>query len=296
MNITTLYKYDAFSDKPNKGNPAGIVNNADELTEEQMQEMALHIGLNETVFIRKSDKADLQLRYFTPGHEINLCGHGTIASLYFLKSRCLLDGKDIATIETKAGILPVSIFKKDSKIVIRMQQAKPVFKSFEGSIKKLASSIGLREEDIDFSIPIIYGSTGTWTLLVPIKSLEAFSRMIPDNKLFPAILSEMPHCSIHPFCFETIKSYSHIHARHFSSPLSGTTEDPVTGTASGVIGAYFLTYIEPDAKEIELIVEQGQEIDRDGEVVVHVKRLKDEIMVAISGTAVYISEEYMEYS
>lgn len=112
MNNTTLYKYDAFSEKPNKGNPAGIVNNADELTEEQMQEIALHIGLNETVFIMKSDKADLQLRYFTPGHEINLCGHGTIASLYFLISRGLLEGNDITTIETKAGILPVRIFER----------------------------------------------------------------------------------------------------------------------------------------------------------------------------------------
>ncbi len=61
--------------------------------------------------------------------------------------------------------------------------------------------------------------------------------MKPKTNLFPSILKEVPNASIHPFCLETKKQHTHIHARHFSSPYSGTIEDPATGTTSGVMGA-----------------------------------------------------------
>lgn len=80
-NIKVLH-YDAFSQYPNKGNPAGVVLGADQLSDSDMQSIAHEVGFNETVFVVASDKADLRLRYFTPGHEINLCGHATkIASV-----------------------------------------------------------------------------------------------------------------------------------------------------------------------------------------------------------------------
>jgi PhzF family phenazine biosynthesis protein len=295
MSKVTVYQYDAFSDTPNKGNPAGVVLNADNLSDGQMQEIAYKVGFNETVFVVESDKADLQIRYFTPGHEINLCGHGTVAALYSLRSKGLLNNSDKITIETKAGILQVDFLEKDKKLYVLMEHALPIFKPFKGSIEELSYSIGLNPSDIDTSIPIVYGSTGTWTLLVPIKTLEAFSRMIPQNKLFPTILNEMPQCSVHPFCLKTTKKHTHMHARHFSSPFSGTIEDPVTGTASGVMGAYYITYITPDVNALELIVEQGEEVKRDGEVRVHVTKQNNDIKVAISGTAIYTDEITIEF-
>jgi len=295
MNKIKVYQYDAFADTPNKGNPAGVVLNADNLSDGQMQEIAYRVGFNETVFVVKSDKADLQIRYFTPGHEINLCGHGTVATLYSLKSKGIINKSDKITIETKAGILQVDFFKKDKTLYVLMEQALPIFKPFKGSIEELSYSIGLNPDDIDTSIPTVYGSTGTWTLLVPIKTLEAFSRMIPQNKLFPTTLKEMPQCSVHPFCLKTIKKHTHMHARHFSSPFSGTIEDSVTGTASGVMGAYYITYITPGMNALELIVEQGDEVKRDGEVHVHVTKQDNDIKVAISGTAVYTDEITIEF-
>ncbi|MGQ0519091.1 hypothetical protein ACT453_59485, partial [Bacillus sp. D-CC] len=38
---------------------------------------------------------------------------------------------------------------------------------------ELAHSIGLEVNDLDVSLPIVYGSTGNWTVIVPIKNLEA---------------------------------------------------------------------------------------------------------------------------
>jgi predicted PhzF superfamily epimerase YddE/YHI9 len=61
------------------------------------------------------------------------------------------------------------------------------------------------------------------------------------------------------------------------------------------MGAYYATYIYQDASEIELIVEQGQEINRDGEVAVNVNKQGMKIEVTISGTAVYVNKMMIEY-
>lgn len=107
---------------------------------------------------------------------------------------------------------------------------------------------GLLGDKTDFTIETKAG-------VLPIKleetsqTLEAMKNMQPKNQLFPTILQEMPRASIHPFCLETYDKHAHMHGRHFSSPFSGMTEDPVTGTASGVMGAYYAKYIKRDFAE-----------------------------------------------
>ncbi len=292
MKSVKVYQYDAFSKEPNKGNPAGVVLNGDDLTADEMQDIAQKVGFNETAFPVKSDIADIRIRYFTPGHEMDLCGHATMATVYALKTRGLLGDKTNLTLETKAGVLPIKIDQTaDNEIYITMKQASPQFKEFKGSTEDLAHSIGLTKEDIEEGLPILYGSTGTWTLIIPIKTLDAFNRMKPNNQLFPSILNEMPKTSIHPFCLETYDSNADMHARHFSSPYSGTIEDAVTGTASGVMGAYYANYINGNFEEsLNLVVEQGHEIDKNGRVIVHVSKTEDHYDIEITGNAVYVKE------
>ncbi|WP_242224634.1 PhzF family phenazine biosynthesis protein [Bacillus cereus group sp. BfR-BA-01380] len=291
MNTVTVYHYDAFSDKPNKGNPAGVVLHADKLTDDEMQNIAYKVGFNETAFLMQSSVADWRIRYFTPGYEMDLCGHGTVAAIYALQTRGLIKETGNFTIETKAGVLLIQVeLDSDRRPYITMKQANPQFQKFDGSREELAASIGLHENDLEENLPIVYGSTGNWTLLVPVKNLASFKKMKPNNKIFPSILKERPRASIHPFCFETYDSNAHMHARHFSSAYAGTIEDPVTGTASGVMGAYYVTFIDEEFKEKkELLVEQGHEIGKDGRVKVVVrKEWNDSLEVEISGSAVYV--------
>lgn len=294
MKTVKVFHYDAFSNKPNKGNPAGLVLDAEEFTDAEMQLIAKNVGFNETSFVLPSNVADVRIRYFTPGHEMNLCGHATVGTIYALHKRGLLNGKQHLTIETKAGVLPVHIdINGNGEASIKMRQVVPQFQKFAGSREDLAHSIGLHEEDLDGNLPIVYGSTGIWTLIVPIKTLAACERMKPNNKEFPSILKEIPKASIHPLCLETYDGAAHMHGRHFSSPYSGTIEDPVTGTASGVMGAYYATYLKQDFdSELTLIVEQGQEMKKDGRVAVYVTKDKidDSLQIEISGTAVYAEE------
>lgn len=294
MKTINVFHYDAFTNKPNMGNPAGVVLEADGLTEEEMQRIAEKVGFNETAFVLSSEVADIRMRYFTPGFEMNLCGHGTVGTIYALRERGLLEEKTNLTIETKAGVLPIQIgANENGETFIKMRQAAPQFKDFAGSKQELAHSIGLEVTDLDASVPIVYGSTGNWTVIVPIKNLDACERMKPNNDKFPSVLKEISNASIHPLCMETYDAEAKMHGRHFSSPYSGTIEDPVTGTASGVMGAYYATYLEKDFDhELELIVEQGQEINKDGRVMVYVTKdvENDNLQIDIAGTAVYVKE------
>lgn len=289
MKSIKVYHYDAFSKKPNKGNPAGVVLNGDDLTETEMQDVAFKVGFNETAFPISSDRADLRIRYFSPKQEMELCGHATMATIYALKTNGWLENKTELTIETNAGVLPIRITKNEQKeIHITMKQALPQFKKFEGSRYDLAKAIGIEEVDFDDELPIMYGSTGAWTLLIPIKSLDIFNKMEPNNKVFSSILNEIPNASVHPFCLESYYEEADMHGRHFSSTFSGTIEDPVTGTASGVMGAYFAKYIKKESDmPINLIVEQGQEMNKDGQVIVNVAENNE---IEITGNAVYVDE------
>ncbi|GAB6615417.1 MULTISPECIES: PhzF family phenazine biosynthesis isomerase [Bacillus] len=294
MKTIKVFHYDAFTNKPNMGNPAGIVLDADGLTEGEMQLIAEKVGFNETSFVLSSKVADIRMRFFTPGFEMDLCGHGTVGTIFSLCERGLLEEKSNLTIETKAGILPIQIgVNGNGETFIKLRQAAPQFKEFTGSKKELAHSIGLEENDVDVSLPIVYGSTGNWTVLVPVKNLDVCERMKPNNEVFPSVLKEIPKASIHPVCLETYDEQAQMHGRHFSSAYAGTIEDPVTGTASGVMGAYYATYLKKDFDhEMELIVEQGQEMNKDGRVTVYVTKdvENEKLQIDIAGTAVYVNE------
>lgn len=284
MNIT-LYRYDAFTDEPGKGNPAGVVLETEGLTAGQMQAIAKRADYSETAFVLPSDKADLRLRYFTPGQEVPLCGHATVGSMYALREKGII-GDGTVLVETGAGILPISVGEKDGRIRIGMTQAAYEETAFGGSRADLAAAMGLTEKDLDERYPVVYGCTGLWTIAVPLRGLECFSRIRADNAKFPAILTERPGASVHPFCLETVMEGVDIHARHFSSPLNGFKEDPVTGTASGVMGHYYKKYIAPPVEgDLRVVMEQGLEIGKAGIVEVIVPA---DGPVRIYGTAVAV--------
>lgn len=292
MRTVTVYQYDAFSTEPGKGNPAGVVLKSEGLSASEMQEITAKAGYNETAFLLDSDQADLRIRFFTPGYETDLCGHATMAMIFALASRGKLGGKEQLTIETKAGILPIEVTRtQDDEWSITMKQATPKFIEFRGSKKELMHSIGLKESDLHPALPILYGSTGSWTLLVPVKHLSTFQEMKPDNQRFPDVLQELPRASIHPFCMETHDSAADMHSRHFCSPYAGTVEDAVTGTASAVMGAYYAKSIQTGfTGRLDLVVEQGQEIGKDGRVAVQVSIDQENLDVQITGKAVYVKE------
>lgn len=83
MTTLAIYQVDSFSSEVFKGNPAAVVLLKDWISDEVLLNIALENNLSETAFlVQKRDQ--WQLRWFTPGHEVPLCGHGTLAAAHVL--------------------------------------------------------------------------------------------------------------------------------------------------------------------------------------------------------------------
>src|ERR1051325_11174317 len=81
MSMLRTFVVDSFTDKPFKGNPAGVCIVNAQLSDERMLHIAQELNLSETAFLCARDSADsFSIRYFSPKMEIPLCGHATLAS------------------------------------------------------------------------------------------------------------------------------------------------------------------------------------------------------------------------
>ncbi|MBB5183026.1 PhzF family phenazine biosynthesis protein [Catenisphaera adipataccumulans] len=99
------YIVDAFTKHVFSGNPAAICILDHELSDDLMQKMAIENNLSETAFALLQGE-DYQLRWFTPGGEIDLCGHATLASAYVIL-HFLDPERTEVRFHTKSGVLTV---------------------------------------------------------------------------------------------------------------------------------------------------------------------------------------------
>ncbi|WP_207760022.1 PhzF family phenazine biosynthesis protein [Bifidobacterium primatium] len=79
--VMQQYVVDAFTDRVFRGNPAAVCLPPSWPSDELMADIAMENRLSETAFIVREPEG-YHLRWFTPGGEIDLCGHATLASAY----------------------------------------------------------------------------------------------------------------------------------------------------------------------------------------------------------------------
>jgi len=265
-------KVNAFTESPEGGNPAGVVLDSPDLTDEQMKHVSKVLSVSETAFVLPSKKADYKIRFFSPDVEVDLCGHATIATFFTMA----LDGvfppyiKTVVNQETKSGVLPVVIYFSDETVDrVMMIQATPRCKDICLDISILADSLNISVDEIDNSLPKQIVSTGLFTLPLCVKSLDILKIINPDFEKIKKLCNRFGVGSFHLFTFETIESDSIYHARNFA-PVYGINEDPVTGTANGAVCSYLIK--NKIVKDRNLICEQGDIMGRPGRVFVEIDR------------------------
>ena len=275
-----IFQIDAFTDKPFGGNPASVTF-GDNLTKEEMQSIAREMNLAETAFLSKSDKADYNLRWFTPTMEVDLCGHATIASLHFLNENGLLKYNSVIKFDTLSGILKCRV--EDEKYFMQV----PVFKlkEFNQNKKEILESLSLTENDLDKSVPFIMLENGY--LYIYVKKLSTLKEMKPNYKELLKLQRQLDFGGAVIFTRETFDKESFAHLRFFA-PYFGIDEDPVTGSANGPLMTVLnkLGFIKIGNEEINLTFEQGDIINRRGRVGVKFIPAVNELY--ISGNAVTV--------
>ena len=106
--MTTLKMYiaDAFTKEVFKGNPAAVCVMDQWLPADVMQHIAMENNFSETAFAVKEGNG-YGLRWFTPGGEIDLCGHATLGTSYVL-AHFYEPGAAAFHFHTKSGELTVT--------------------------------------------------------------------------------------------------------------------------------------------------------------------------------------------
>ena len=112
--MLTITQADAFMSKPFGGNPAAVCLLPHPADKSWMQRVAREMNLSETAFLVRRDDGEFDLRWFTPTVEIDLCGHGTLASAHVLWEEGHLEPTPPATFHTLSG--PLSANRRDGWI------------------------------------------------------------------------------------------------------------------------------------------------------------------------------------
>lgn len=285
-----IYQVDSFTRELFRGNPAGVVANADGLTDEQMQNIARELNNSETAFVlQPADKThEVWVRFFTPTMEVPSCGHATIAAHYV---RSIENNLDSCTVLQKigVGILPVNIIKENSNYKIVMTQGKIEFEdTFIPEMKKnIIDALNLNTNDIDKRCPLQIVSTGHSKVLIGIKSQNVLNSLQPNMDALSNISKEIKCNGYFVFTFDTNEKEFLTKGRMFA-PAIGINEDPVTGNANGPLGAYIVKHklLKTNGQYFSFFGKQGEAINRTGIVEVGVE-IEDEIpkKVKIGGNA-----------
>lgn len=288
-----LYQIDSFSKEKFTGNPAGVITNADGLTDDEMQKIARELNNSETAFIfsSSSNDYDVHVSFFTPTSEVPICGHATIAAHY---ARAIENGLDTSRVyqKTGAGILPVDIIKENEDYKIVMTQGKIEFGTVIDGVNKeeLLAALSINNSDLLENYEVQIVSTGHSKVMVGIKSIETLNTLQPDYNALSK-LSNMIKCNgYYVFTINSQDSDILINGRMFA-PAVGINEDPVTGNANGPLGAYLVQHnlVKHNNSIFKFKAKQGEAIKRSGIIDVEV-RIQDKkpVEVKISGNAVVI--------
>ena len=262
---------DAFTTTPLTGNACAVVVDARGLDDTTMQAIARETNLSETSFVFPGDgEADFVVRYWTPGGEIPLAGHPTIATTHALYERGALPaGRDVVRLRMPAAVIPVTI-RPGTPVMYAMSQPPPQFlATFPRA--DAAAALRLDEDDLLAGVTPQTVSTGTPQLMIALASRDALDRAEPDRRaLFRDPRRDW--FSVHVFSRVLRQAQDDMGedalvARHFAD-FGDVIEDPFTGSATGGMAAYCARY--EIVRERAYAVAQGMHVHRPGRAQVEV--------------------------
>ena len=250
----TVHCINAFTFNTQGGNPAGVVLNADNLNKQQMQYIATQVNYSETAFVKADPICDFNLSFFTPNHEVNFCGHATLAAFYLLFQQQIIEASEY-TQQTKAGKLSVQIATNG---LVNMNQALP---KYLGVIEnnEVADLLNIpRDLFAETHLPSEIISTGLADAIIPVP-FGVLNTLIPDHKNISQFSKKPNVIGLHLFELTPVheKSSNNITAscRNFA-PLFGIPEESATGSACGALACYLDKHNV--LKERNYIFEQGR--------------------------------------
>lgn len=217
---------DAFAAEPFKGNPACIVEPFDAWpTDAWMQTLAQENNQAETAYLLKTaDPARFGLRWFTPGMEVPLCGHATLASAHILFTE-LGVAADVITFDTRSG--PLVVRRDGAGYAMDFPATMPVRTEVPDG---LVAALGVEPQEV-------------WAaqfLLVVLKDEAEVRGLAPDIAALKPISGKATGGRGNVIvCALADAGSAHDVVDRFFAPGSGIPEDPTTGSAHCILAPLY---------------------------------------------------------
>lgn len=225
------------------GNPAAVVILDTPLTDRDLLRIAKDNMLPETAFILKQSDGTLNLRWFTPDIEMDLCGHATLAAGWVVFNREMADEREI-TFSSISG--PIKLWREEDMIAISF----PVRRASEAELPvEIFNALNIKPREVHKSrdYMLVYDNESD------IRNMEIDIEEFDKINLDPGgvvVTAPGMECDF---------------VSRFFTPQATFLEDPVTGSAHCTLAPY---WSERLAKK-EMIAWQLSE--RGGEMICEMK-------------------------
>ena len=256
MSIEIL-RYTAFASEPGGGNPAGIVLDAAELSDDEMLDIARQVAYPETAFVVGETPTGPRVRYFSPAAEVPFCGHATIATAVVLAER---DGLGRRVFTTAAGEVALDATSgPNGGVQVAMTSVEPATRPIDPEVRdRLFALLGLSIDDVAAGFPVLESFAGNWHPVIVLRAEELFHQF----RFAPAPLAAL---KAEAGWFGTVTVLHRTAALEYEArnlfPAGRVTEDPATGSAAASTGAYLreVGAVEPGDR---VVIRQGRHVGR----------------------------------
>src|SRR5262245_34482666 len=205
-----LFRVDAFTDRPFRGNPAGVCLLDGPRSAEWLQSVAAGVNVAETAFLSPREDG-FDLRWFTPTVEVDLCGHATLASAHVIWEEERLPSGAEAMFHTKSGRLVARRAGLDVELDFPADPPR-----LADAPEGLEAMLGAKAVSV---------MRGKFDLLVELESESVVRGVAPDL----ARIRSIPVRGV--IVTAASQSGEADFVSRFFAPQSGVDEDPVTGSA-----------------------------------------------------------------
>jgi predicted PhzF superfamily epimerase YddE/YHI9 len=223
-----MYQVDAFTDRIFAGNPAAVLLLDHWLADDLMLAIAQENNLAETAFVKRRSDGEWDLRWFAPLHEVDFCGHATLATAHVLLAETDLGGDAPLVFHTRVGPLRVSRCGDGYRLDIPCLP--PV--SLEALPVEITNVFARSPVSIFRNFENIFADLG---------SADAVRRFIPDL----AAIARLGSVGLVVTGQESEDGRAHFVSRYFA-PGAGIPEDPVTGSIHATLVPYWANKLGMD--------------------------------------------------
>ena len=281
--MAEVLRYAAFTVKGEGGNPAGIVLDARDLVEQEMQRIAAEINYSETAFLvaRPDEPNVYDVRYFAPLQEVPFCGHATIAAAVALAER---EPADVMVFYTPAGLVSINTEQTKRGLVAELTTIAPrVATPPEGLVAACLAALRWSEDDLDPDYPALLANAGAEHLILVTRTHDRLAELDYDFDGLAAIMQEHGLITLQLIWPKSKRKY--FSRNPFAG--SGVVEDPATGAAAAAFGGY-LRELGKIGRNAAFTIRQGREMGRPS--LIEVSVIEGEPGVRVRGTATPISD------